>query len=413
MAERILRMVIALFVGIYVARYLGPEQFGTLSYAASFAGLFSALAMLGLDGVVIRELVKDESRRDELLGTAFWLKVSGAIATLFLLSSVLLYTGGTSNEKLFVLIIAVSFLFQSTNVIDIYFQSKVQSKFVVHAQVAQMMVSSITKVVLVLLKAPLVWFAIVMLADSAILSIFLIVTYTKWRKLSIYSWRFHWNTAKSLLKDSWPLILSGIAISIYMKIDQVMIRHMLNAEAMGNYAAAVKLSEAWYFVPLAITSSLFPAIIGAKNISEEFYYKKLQHLYTIMVWSAVVIAIPTTFCADTIIHLLFGEKYDQAAAVLTIHIWAGIFVFLGVANSKSLLAENLQKQKLYRTTIGAILNITLNSVLIPTFGILGAAYATIVAYAVSAYLTIPLFKGQQRNFLTATKSFFLLPTIRR
>lgn len=410
MAERIFRMAVALFVGVYVARYLGPERFGELSYVASFAGLFSALAMLGLDGIVVRELVKDESRRDELLGTAFWLKAGGAVVTLALLSIVLMYAGGTREEKILVLIIATGFLFQSTNVIDFYFQARVQSKFVVHAQIAQVILSSITKIILVLLGAPLVWFAVVMAADSLVLGIFLIISYTKRKKLSIHTWCFRWTTALSILKDSWPLILSGIAVSIYMKIDQVMIRNMLDTEAVGNYAAAVKLSEAWYFVPTAITSSVFPAIINAKKTSEDFYYLRLQQLYDLMVWLAVAIALPMTFLSDWIMNILFGSQYNQAGAVLAVHIWAGVFVFLGVANGKSITVENKQIQSMIRTTIGSISNVTLNWILIPLMGITGAAIATIISYAISAYISIPFFHGQYRNFTIATKS--LIPFIR-
>jgi len=407
MAERVLRMAVALFVGVYVARYLGPIQFGQLSYAISFAGLFSALAMLGLDGIVIRELVKDESRRDELLGTAFWLKIGGAATTIFLLSLILLYTNGISEENIIILIIAAGFLFQSTNVIDFYFQSKVQSKFVVHAQVAQVILSSIAKIALVLLKAPLIWFAIFMLIDSAILGIFLVTAYTKRNKLSIYQWSFHRNTAKTLLKDSWPLMLSGLAISIYMKIDQVMIRNMLGPEAVGNYAAAVRLSEAWYFIPMVITSSIFPAIINAKKISETFYYNILQQLYSVMTLIAITIAIPTTFFADTIILLLFGEQYSEAGLILAIHIWTGIFVFLGVASGKWLIIENMQNIAFYRVLAGLLVNITLNLLLIPVYNIVGAAIATIGAQITAAYLFDIFNKKTKKTFYMKSRALLL------
>jgi len=154
--------------------------------------------------------------------------------------------------------------------------------------------------------------------------------------------KFKRETAVSLLKDSWPLILSSMVIAIYMKIDQVMIKEMLDAEAVGNYAAAVRLSEAWYFIPMVISSSLFPAIINAKKISEKLYYDRLQKLYNLMVWMAISIALPMTFLSDWIVNLLYGAKYSEAGDVLMIHIWAGVFVFLGVASGKWFVAENLQ-----------------------------------------------------------------------
>ena len=306
--ERILRMVVGLFVGIWVARYLGPEQFGLFSYAQSFVGLFTVIATLGLDDIVIRELVKDDTRRDELISTAFWLKFMGAFGVLIVLALAVNLTSNDSYTNSLVFIIASATIFQSFNVVDMYFQSKVLSKYIVYANVISLFISSIVKITLILNEAPLIAFAWVILFDSFILASGFIYFYFKNRRHSeqqnrysvfdtesSFAWKFNKLTALSLLKDSWPLILSGIIISIYMKIDQVMIKEMMNAEAVGQYAAAVRLSEAWYFIPMAIVSSIFPAIINAKKISEELYHARLQKLYDLMVWMAIAIAIPMTF----------------------------------------------------------------------------------------------------------------------
>jgi len=194
----------------------------------------------------------------------------------------------------------------------------------------------------------------------------------------VWYWKWRWQTARVLLKDSWPLILSGMAVSIYLRIDQVMIKEMLDAEQVGFYAAAVRLSEAWYFVPMAIVSSVFPAIINAKKQSEELYYQRLQKLYDLMVWLAVAIALPTTFLATWVIRVLYGDAFLQASGVLSIHIWAGVFVFLGVASGKWFLTENYIKKNLYRTSLGMVTNIVSNLILIPLYGIYGAAIATLL-----------------------------------
>jgi O-antigen/teichoic acid export membrane protein len=192
--------------------------------------------------------------------------------------------------------------------------------------------------------------------------------------------------AVDLLRDSWPLILSGMVVAVYMKIDQVMIKEMLDSEAVGQYAAAVRLSEAWYFIPMVISSSLFPAIINAKKISEELYYERLQKLYDLMVWMAVAIALPMTFLSDWVVELLYGSEYSEAASVLMVHIWAGVFVFLGVASGKWFITEDLQKYSFYRTFFGSVANIVLNFILIPKLGINGAAIATLVSQIIAAYL---------------------------
>ena len=424
--ERVLRMVVGLFVGIWVARYLGPEQFGIFSYAQSFVGLFTVIATLGLDGIVVRELVKDENRKDELIGTAFWLKLFGALVVLIVLAVAVYFTSNDSYTNSLVFIVASATIFQSFNVVDMYFQSKVLSKYIVYANVISLFISSIVKITLILNEAPIIAFAWVILFDSFILASGFIYFYLKNRRHSeqpnrysvfdtesSFAWKFNKSIALSLLKDSWPLILSGIVISIYMKIDQVMIKEMMSAEAVGQYAAAVRLSEAWYFIPMVIASSLFPAIINAKKQSEELYYARLQKLYDLMVWIAIAIALPMTFLSDWVVHFLYGEQYNQAGSVLMIHIWAGVFVFLGVVSGKWFVAENLQMLSFWRTFNGMIINIILNIFLIPKYGIQGAAIATLVAQIMAAYL-FDVFNYKTRNmFYMKTKSFLMMNLIKK
>jgi O-antigen/teichoic acid export membrane protein len=396
--EKILRMIVGLFVGIWVARYLGPEQFGLFSYAQSFVGLFTAIATLGLDGIVVRELVKDETRRDELIGTAFWLKLMGAFAVLAVLAIAVNFTSNDTNTNILVFIIASATIFQSFNVVDMYFQSKVMGKYITYANVISLLLSSIVKIILILNEAPLIAFVWMIVFDSIILATGYVYFYIRNRHSrldressfisSITNLTFKKQTALSLLKDSWPLILSGIVISIYMKIDQIMIMEMIDAEAVGQYAAAVRISEAWYFIPMVIVSSLFPAIINAKKQSEELYYARLQKLYDLMVWMAIAIALPMTFLSVWVIHLLYGEEYSQASSVLIIHIWTGVFVALGI--------------------FGAVMNIILNFIMIPKYGIQGAAVATMLSQIISGFIIPIWFKVDQRYPIIALKSLILL-----
>ena len=382
--EKILRMAITFFVGVYVARYLGPSNYGLLSYVTSFVVLFSAIATLGLDNIVVRDLVRDEKKRDELLGTTFVLKIIGSILLLGILAVAVRFTTNDNFTNLLIFIIALATIFQSFNIIDFYFRSKVLSKYAVYAQTISGISSAIIKLSLIYFRMGLLYFAAVMVVESVILAIGLITTYTK-QKLNIFSWRTRFDLAKRLLRDSWPLVLSGIAISIYMRIDQVMIKEMLDTEAVGNYAVAVRLSEVWYFIPMIITGSLFPAIINAKKVSEKLYYGRLQKLYDLMTWLAIGIALPATFLANDIVRLLFGVQYQDAAGVLRIYIWAGVFVFLGVASSKYLISENYTKISFLRTFIGAIVNVTLNIIWIPKYGINGAAMATVLSCFVATF----------------------------
>jgi len=384
--EKILRMFVGLFVGIWVARYLGPERFGLFSYAQSFVGLFTAIATLGLDSIVVRELVKDESKATELISTAFYLKLMGAILTLLVLAIATYFTSNDRYTNLLVFIIASATIFQAFNVIDMYFQSKVLSKYVVFSNIISLFVSSIIKIILILIDAPLVAFAWVVLFDSIVLAMGLIYFFIKYSTYEIKKIKFSKAIAITLLKDSWPLILSSVVISIYMKIDQVMIQEILGSEAVGQYAAATRLSEIWYFIPTLVASSLFPAIVNAKRKSEELYYDRLQKLFDLVVWIAIAIALPITFLSDMIVNMLYGEQYNQAASVLMIHIWASIFVFLGVVSGNWFINENLQLLAFWRTFYGMISNIFLNLLLITKYGIQGIAIATLISYMIAGFI---------------------------
>ena len=407
MGEKILRMFVGLFVGIWVARYLGPEQFGLLSYAQSFVFLFTAIATLGLDGIVVRELVKDESRRDELLGTAFGLKLIGAVLILPSLWLTVQLTSNDAHTNLLVFIIASATIFQSFNVIDFYYQSRVQSKYVAWANSFGLCVSSAIKIVLILNEAPLMAFAIMVAFDAIVLATGLVFFYKISSKKKMFNWSFKTAIAKKLLIDSWPLILSGLVVSVYMKIDQVMIKEMLDTEAVGHYAAAVRLSEVWYFVPVVIATSLFPSIINAKKVSQELYLQRLQRIYILMVWMSLIIALPVTLSSEFIINTLYGSDYQNAASVLMIHVWTAIFVFLGVSRSNWIITENLQIYSMLYLAIGLCVNLVGNYLFIPTQGILGAALATLLSQACVAIVFPFLFSKTRYMGVMMLKSFFL------
>ena len=406
MGEKVLRMFMGLFVGIWVARYLGPEQFGLLSYAQSFVFLFTAMATLGLDSIVVRELIKDSSQRNVLLGTAFALKLIGSICILPLLWFGVQFTSNNSYTNLLIFIIASGTIFQSFNVIDFYYQSSVMSKYVAFANTISLAISSIIKIVLILNQASLLAFAIVGVFDAVILSLGLIYFYWQKTQHSLREWRFDRVVAKRLLKDSWPLIISSVMISMYIKIDQIMIKEMLDSNAVGQYAAAVRISEAWYFIPMAICNSIFPAILNAKKVSKKLYYQRLQSLYSLMISLAIVVAIPISLFSNIIIDLLYGSEYLLSGQILIIHIWAGLFVGIGVASNKWMISEGLQAYSVLNTTIGTFINMILNYLLINKIGVLGAALSTVITYAFASYFLQFFFKATRKNFYAVIQSVF-------
>lgn len=409
---KILNLSIGIFIAAWAARYLGPQKYGSLNYAIAFVALFSTLSTLGLDAIVVRNIVKNPHKKEEFLGTTLWLKFLGSIV-LFILASGLINFVNTDNPKvrIFVVIVAFGYIFTSFGTIDIWFQSQVQSKYTVFSQSFSFMIVSILKILLILTQSPLIAFVWIKAIGSIITAIFLVAFYQAKNPTSVFNWKIRFSTMKSLLKDCWPLILGGITIIIYMRIDQVMIGSMMNSSALGIYSSAVKISEIWYFMPMFISASIFPSIVKAKKVNKKLYLNRLQKLYDFFTWLSISIALFVTIFSSLIINTLYGKEYAQAASVLSIHIWSAIFVFLGVASSKYLVAENLIKISFYRTFLGALSNIILNIVLIPSYGIIGAAYATLFSYAIATFSVI-LFKQARKQTVGMVKSFNIFRILR-
>lgn len=404
-AEQMLRMVAGLLVGIWVARYLGPVQFGLFSYSIAFAVLFSAISQLGLNSIVVRELIKNPRLKNINIGTAFWLKLFSALVMLAIVAIAVQFTENSEITKLYILIVASGSIFQSFEVIDFYFQSKVIVKYVSICKIIQLTVSSLFKIYLIYKQSQLLPFVIIALLDQVTLALSLYIAYRYKSNKSFFKF-FSLKIAKKLIQNGLPLMMSGLVIGVYTRIDQIMIKEILGEDRVGVYSAAVRLSEIWYVAPSIIVSSIFPSIINAKKYSNHLYQQRIRRLYFIMLWLAVGVSVVLTPFSKTIILTLYGEQYAEAANVLTIHIWTCLFVFLGVASSAWYTAENLQKFVLLNTIAGAFANVVLNIYLIPLYGVEGAAFATVIAQAISSYLMNLAFKETRPNFFRLTAAFY-------
>ncbi|MNV60029.1 colanic acid exporter [compost metagenome] len=203
------------------------------------------------------------------------------------------------------------------------------------------------------------------------------------------------------------MAFSAILVSIYMKIDALMIQSYLGSKEQGIYSSVVQLSESWYFIPVAIVTAVFPAIMNAKRDDPERYQKRLQNMYDLMVWISLSIAIFMTFASPVIYHLFYTPEYWKASHVLSIHIWAGIFTFLGTASGQFLIAEGYTKFSMFRTGAGALINIVLNVYWIPEYGITGAALATLIAYFCTNFMVLLVPKTRPQGIMML-KSLFLI-----
>lgn len=384
LGDKIIRIVLGLFVTIWMARYLGAESFGLLSYVLSLVGLLTALSTLGLDNIVVKELIHKPEERELIIGSAFFMRVVSGLGTYALL---LFWVGYIDQPRVneLLLILGIINIFQSFKVIDFYFQSRILSRYVVIASLGALLFSNGLKIIFILMGAPLVAFVWAVLLEQIVLMVGLVWFYGKTGS-TLFRWRFDVSTAKKMLKKSWPLALTAFAASLYMKIDQIMIANILGNDLVGQYAAAVRLTEAIYFIPIVITASLFPAIINARENNVEVYINRLQGLYSLVIYIAIFLAVPMSLFSDQIINILYGPEFAEASEVWIIHIWASIFVFLNAAFAKFLYAESYEVKYLYRSLFGAIVNIIGNFILIPIFSIQGAAFATLISLIAMNYI---------------------------
>src|ERR1035437_5868729 len=353
-AEKLLRMGIGLMVGVWVARYLGPSQFGALNYALAFATLFSVVATLGLNTIVVRDLVRTPAEKDVIMGTTFGLKLCGGIAAM--LAAVIVAKSIRSHDSAAVWLITVTALgmvFSAFDAIDFWFQSQVEARYIVWAKSSVFLMVSLGKVVLLLCGASLVMFAWAGTVEVAIGAAALVIAYWKTGgRLGV--WRFELVLAQSLLRNSWPLILSGALGLIYLRIAQVMVGRMTSNAELGMYSVAVRLAEAWFFIPMAIVASVSPNLVAAKQIDETLFHARPQRLYSLMALTSYAVAVPTTLLAPVIIKTLFGRAYQGAAPMLAVLIWGSLFINLATARSAYLTTMNWIRVQLFFNLLGCV-----------------------------------------------------------
>jgi PST family polysaccharide transporter len=284
-----------------------------------------------------------------------------------------------------VTIIAFGLVFTGFEAIDIWFQSQVQVKYAVYAKSTGLILANLAKIFFIVTAGSLVAFAWVAALETAVSAVALLAVY-RYRGYLVTAWRFSLRRVRSLLGISWPMILSGTLYLVYLRIDQVMLREMVSDEAVGIYSTAVRISEVWYFLPVIVSTSLFPELVKSKKIGEAVYHAAYQRVYDFLAWTSMPVVVALTFLAGPVIRLLYGEAFSAGGVILAILIWSSPFAFMRELYGKWLVSENLTKFFMLAHGSGALINVLLNLYLIPRFGGEGAAVATLVSYTVGGYL---------------------------
>lgn len=404
--DKFIRLGAGLFVGVWVARYFGPEQYGIFNYAAAYIALFTVLATLGIESIATKDIVNEPFRTSEILGSSFVLRFLGGALLCFIVSvSILFVRSGEPVVQVVVIILSAGTVFQAFTVIDFYYVAIVQSKYSIIAKNIAFLLFTFVKIVLLVSnRLTLIQLAVLTIIETLFAGLFLVYFYGK-SYVSVRKWRVSVSYCKELLKQSWPLILSGIVMMLYMRIDQIMLGNMLGDAEVGIYSAAVKISEIWYFLPMIMASSVYPNLIETKKQDAASYQKRYLTLFRLMNVITISGALFMSIFSGFIIKTLYGEIYSGAAPILAVHIWSGVFTFLGVGGANFYIIEGLQRLYFWRTFYGAILNIGLNFWLIPYFGGIGAAITTMFSQLIVSYLFDAVSKNTRILFLLKTKSF--------
>lgn len=408
LSDKVFTMLIGVFVTAVVARYFGPSSFGYFNYALAFVSLFTALSTLGLDTLTIKSIVDKQYSEGTILCTSLLLRVIGGI--LLTTVAALIIRVIEPNDKylhLLVLIMSFSMVLRSFEVIEYWIQAHQKAKISSIIRMSVYVVTAALKIALVIFSGNLIHFALIYFIDIALIGTALMIAYFKIRSEQI-RWNFSINYAKSILSKSWYLILSGLLVTLYMRIDQVMLGSMLSDQKeVGIYSAAIKIAEMWYFIPLSIITSFMPVIMRKKSNNDPGYINTVQLLFTIVLWIGIVFGIIIFIFSKYIVSILYGADYIKAAGVLTVSVWAGVFATLGSTRSTWLICEGLQRYSMIYTVCGAITNIILNYLLIPLMGGYGAALATLITQIIVVLIVPFFFKETRISSIMILKAFKL------
>jgi len=414
LAEKILRLAGGIVIGIWIARYLGPEQFGMLNYALAFVAIFGAVARLGIDQIVIRDLTNFPERQGAILGTTLTLKLAAAlIALILVMPTAWLAQDGDWSFMVLVAVVAAGMIFNALDAYDLYYQAHVLSRYAVFARSASFILFSAVRVILILKGFPLLYFAAAATLEIALGGGVLVWLYQR-RRASEPKWYFNLETMMSLLKDGWPLIVSSALIVIHTRIDQVMIGQMLGHAEVGIYSAAIRLSESWLFIPSVIVQTVTPYLIKLRESNQQYYQARLLQLYSLMFWLGAFATMAATVFGEYIVVLLFGEQYRAAYLPLMLTIWTGIFISQAVARGVWMVGENMQGFRLVNNLVAVPMNIALNWFLIPAYGVMGASMASLASIGFCTWVLPFLFKSMRESnkqmLLSINPKYLLLAT---
>jgi len=384
--EKVVLLGLGFINNILLARLAGPDLFGEFSYVVSFATIFSPFAVMGLNNIITKYIVKYPANSHYYIKSALLIRLLGAIISLCIATLVCLLAFNLDHHQAGLIIMLVAMQsFTFLYVLEFFYIAKKQVSQLVKLRLVTITLINIAKLIAIINAADLTMLIFLQGLESVLIGICYYIMYTSQKNHKVYKLHPKKQTYLALYQKGKWLLFSGVAAIIYLKIDQIMLANLINTEAVAYYAAAAKLSEFWYVFPVLIANVYTTPLSHFRFKQPTLYKQLLQRLIIVLTCLAMFLSLATWFFADNIIGLIYGSAYTSSAAILSVHIFASLFVFQRAVLSKWLILEKLYKYSLLSNLLGAIVNILLNLLLIPKYQGLGAAWATIIAYMVASY----------------------------
>lgn len=399
---KIIQSVINFVIGLLTARYLGPSNYGTLSYVMSVVAFAMPIMQLGLNQTLVKEFVKSPDQEGAILGTALVINIISSVFCM--IGSVAFVAIANGNEKETILVCVLysfSLLFQATEMTQYWFQSKLLSKYPSIASLCAYIVVALYKTYLLVTQKSVTLFALSNVLDYFLISLFLIVIY---KKIGSQRLSVNWRLGRDMLSRSKYYIIPSLMVMIFQHTDRIMIKLMIGETETGFYSAAITCIGISAFVFSAIIDSARPDILGKKETDEIVYERRVIQLYSIITWLSLAQSIVMTVLASPIVSLLYGEKYSRTADILRVAVWYVTFSHYGSVRNIWILAENKQKYLLFINVSGAIANVLVNFGLIPVLGAIGAAIASLITQFFTNVIIGFLFAPIRRNNYLMVKS---------
>jgi O-antigen/teichoic acid export membrane protein len=410
-AGKVFQTILVFVTSVFTTRYLGPSNYGIINYVTAYVSFFAPVCTLGINMILVKDLLEFPEEQGASIGTTCLLRIIASfLSTLFIVGVVAIVDMGEKTTIVVSLLCSLSLVFQAFDTINYWFQSRYNSKITAIVTLVAYIITTIYKIVLLVLQKSVIWFAFASSVDYICLAIFLLLAYQKKEGPKL---RFSIEKGKKLLKQSYHYVLSGVMVAIYSQTDKLMLKQMMDETEVGYYSLAASINGIWVFVLQAIIDSMVPTIMRLyQEEKREQFERKNKQLYAIIIYFSIFVAIGFVILGKPFILFVYGEEYIPAASILNIISWGTLFSYLGVARNAWLVCQNKQKYLKYMYFCSAIANVVLNILLIPIVGGRGAAIASVITQ-MSTSIILPLIIKEMRPNAKLMIESFLLKEIRK